>query len=96
MSDKIKAHHLNRNAVLYVRQSSTFQVTHNEESRRLQYAMEQRIRNLGWQEVSVIDEDLGRSASGNVERPQYAWVKWEWSQRERSPALPATVRIGNS
>ena len=68
MSDKIKAHHLNRNAVLYVRQSSTFQVTHNEESRRLQYAMEQRIRNLGWQEVSVIDEDLGRSASGNVER----------------------------
>ena len=68
MSDKIKAHHLNRNAVLYVRQSSTFQVTHNEESRRLQYAMEHRIRNLGWQEVSVIDEDLGRSASGNVER----------------------------
>jgi DNA invertase Pin-like site-specific DNA recombinase len=68
MSDKIKAHHLNRNAVLYVRQSSTFQVTHNEESRHLQYAMEQRIRNLGWQEVSVIDEDLGRSASGNVER----------------------------
>jgi DNA invertase Pin-like site-specific DNA recombinase len=68
MSEKIKAHHLNRNAVLYVRQSSTFQVTHNEESCRLQYAMEQRIRNLGWQEVSVIDEDLGRSASGNVER----------------------------
>jgi hypothetical protein len=68
MSEKIKAHHLNRNAVLYVRQSSTFQVTHNEESCRLQYAMEQRIRNLGWQAVSVIDEDLGRSASGNVER----------------------------
>jgi hypothetical protein len=40
MSEKIKAHHLNRNAVLYVRQSSTFQVTHNEESRYLQYAME--------------------------------------------------------
>ena len=68
MSEKIKAHHLNRNAVLYVRQSSTFQVTHNEESRRLQYAMEQRIRTLGWQEVRVIDEDLGRSASGHVER----------------------------
>jgi DNA invertase Pin-like site-specific DNA recombinase len=67
MSEKIKAHHLNRNAVLYVCQSSTFQVTHNEEIRRLQYALEQRIRNLGWQEVSVIDEDLGRSASGNVE-----------------------------
>src|SRR4029450_3173809 len=68
MSDKIKAHHLNRKAVLYVRQSSTFQVSHNEESRRLQYAMELWIRNLGWQAVSVIDEDLGRSASGDVER----------------------------
>ena len=47
MNEKIKTHHLNRNAVLYVRQSSTFQVTHNEESRRLQYAMKQRIRELG-------------------------------------------------
>ncbi len=68
MNEKIKTHHLDRNAVLYVRQSSTFQVTHNEESRRLQYAMKQRIRDLGWQEVNVIDEDLGRSASGGVER----------------------------
>lgn len=68
MSEKIKAEHLARKAVLYIRQSSTFQVIHNEESRRLQYAMTQRIRSLGWQEVSVIDEDLGRSASGEVER----------------------------
>lgn len=68
MSEKIKAEHLSRKAVLYIRQSSTFQVIHNGESRRLQYAMTQRIRSLGWQEVSVIDEDLGRSASGEVER----------------------------
>jgi DNA invertase Pin-like site-specific DNA recombinase len=68
MSEKIKPEHLARNAVLYIRQSSTFQVTHNQESRRLQYAMTQRIRNLGWQEASIIDEDLGRSASGEVER----------------------------
>ena len=54
MNEKIKTHHLNRNAVLYVRQSSTFQVTHNEESRRLQYAMKQRIQDFGWQEVTVI------------------------------------------
>jgi len=39
MSEKIKAEHLARKAVLYIRQSSTFQVIHNEESRRLQYAM---------------------------------------------------------
>jgi DNA invertase Pin-like site-specific DNA recombinase len=68
MNDKIKPHHIERNAVLYIRQSSTFQVAHNEESRRLQYAMAQRIRDLGWQEVVVIDEDLGRSASDGVER----------------------------
>ena len=66
MSETIKPERLARKAVLYIRQSSTFQVTHNQESRRLQYAMTQRIRNLGWQEVSIIDEDLGRSASGEV------------------------------
>ena len=68
MNDKIKPHHVERNAMLYIRQSSTFQVAHNEESRHLQYAMAERIRDLGWQEVVVIDEDLGRSASEGVER----------------------------
>ena len=68
MNDKIKPHHVERSAMLYIRQSSTFQVVHNEESRRLQYGMAQRIRDLGWQEVVVIDEDLGRSASEGVER----------------------------
>jgi DNA invertase Pin-like site-specific DNA recombinase len=64
MSEKIKAPHLERKAILYVRQSSAYQVTHNQESRRLQYAMEQRLRGLGWQEVEIVDEDLGRSAAG--------------------------------
>ena len=68
MSDKINAGHLGRRAILYVRQSSAFQVEHNQESRRLQYAMEQRLRDLGWSEVEVIDEDLGRSAAGGIAR----------------------------
>ncbi len=68
MTDKIKAHHLERKAVLYVRQSSAYQVTHNQESQNLQYAMQGRLRNLGWQEVEVVDEDLGRSAAGTVIR----------------------------
>lgn len=42
MSDKIKPHHLERKAVLYVRQSSAHQVIHNRESRSLQYAMRDR------------------------------------------------------
>ena len=68
MNDKIKAHHLQRKAMLYVRQSSVYQVTHNQESRQLQYAMQRRLRELGWNEIEVIDEDLGRSAAGTVQR----------------------------
>ena len=68
MSDKVKPHHVQRKAILYVRQSSSFQVQHNQESRRLQYAMQERLALLGWQEVEVIDEDLGRSGAGTVTR----------------------------
>lgn len=68
MSEKIRPHHLERKAVLYVRQSSVYQVNNNLESQKLQYAMEARLRNLGWREVEVVDEDLGRSAAGTVIR----------------------------
>lgn len=68
MSEKIQPQHLQRKAVLYVRQSSVYQVLHNQESQKLQYAMQQRLRQLGWEEIEVIDEDLGRSASGNTQR----------------------------
>src|SRR5262249_16369969 len=68
MSDKIKPHHLGRKAILYVRQSSAHQVTHNQESRILQYAMRDRLYDLGWCEIEVIDDDLGRSAAGAVTR----------------------------
>ena len=68
MSDKIGPQHLSRKAVLYVRQSSVFQVTHNQESGKLQYAMQARLRELGFGEIEVIDEDLGRSAAGTVAR----------------------------
>jgi len=68
MSDKVGPHHLNRRAILYVRQSTLQQLQHNEESRRLQYAMKDRLADLGWHHVEIIDEDLGKSASGTVER----------------------------
>ena len=68
MSDKVGERHLRRKAILYVRQSTVQQLRHNEESRRLQYAMRDRLGTLGWQEAEVIDEDLGRSAGGLVER----------------------------
>ena len=68
MSEKIRAQHLERKAILYVRQSSAYQVMHNLESQKLQYAMEERLRQLGWGEIEVVDEDLGRSAAGTVAR----------------------------
>ena len=68
MSEKIRPQHLERKAILYVRQSSPYQVIHNLESQKLQYAMEARLRQLGWHEIEVVDEDLGRSAAGCVTR----------------------------
>jgi DNA invertase Pin-like site-specific DNA recombinase len=62
--NKITTDHLARRAFVYVRQSSPRQVKHNLESQRLQYALADRARALGWQEVEVIDEDLGSSATG--------------------------------
>ncbi len=68
MSEKVRSQHLERKAILYVRQSSPYQVIHKLESQKLQYAMETRFRQLGWREIEVIDEDLGRSAAGSVLR----------------------------
>ena len=53
----------NRKAILYVRQSSTYQVSNNLESQKLQYAMQERLRQLGWLEIDIVDDDLGRSAA---------------------------------
>jgi DNA invertase Pin-like site-specific DNA recombinase len=68
MSDKVFPRHLGRKALLYIRQSSPYQVLHNDESRRLQYGMRIRLEQLGWKQTEVIDEDLGRSAAGGETR----------------------------
>ena len=67
ISEKIRRHHLEGTALLYVRQSSVHQVLHNRESSALQYAMQGRLRALGGSEIEVIDDDLGRSAAGGVQ-----------------------------
>lgn len=61
---KIGPDHLARSAIVYVRQSSAFQVAQNLESQRRQYGLAARARELGWSEVEVIDDDLGRSGAG--------------------------------
>lgn len=68
MSEKVFPRHTERKAILYVRQSSPYQVLHNDESRRLQYGMRVRLERLGWNQVGVVDEDLGCSAAGGVTR----------------------------
>lgn len=71
MSEKLKAHHLERGAYVYVRQSTPYQVRNNLESKERQYALEGRAQQLGFSKVVVIDEDLGRSGSGIQERPGF-------------------------
>ena len=67
---RIGPDHLSREAVVYVRQSTTTQLRRNHESRRRQYGLADRARELGWAEPAVIDEDLGRSGGGAV-RPGF-------------------------
>ena len=71
MNAKLTAERLARRAIVYIRQSSAGQVVHNQESRRRQYALVDRARELGFQDVIKIDEDLGRSGSGLMERPGF-------------------------
>lgn len=70
MSDKVFERHTTRKAILYIRQSTMTQVLHNTESRQLQYAMKQRLQELGWNQndIITIDDDLGHSADGIVDR----------------------------
>ena len=71
MNPKLSPDHLKRRAIVYIRQSSPGQVIHNQESQRRQYGLADHARQLGFQQVEVIDEDLGRSGSGQVERPGF-------------------------
>ena len=63
---KIRPQHLERKALVYLRQSSDRQVRENQESQRLQYALQDRARQLGWKQVEVIDRDLGCSAAAGA------------------------------
>ena len=72
MNEKIQSEHLQRTAYVYVRQSSNHQVREHVESRARQYGLAQRARQLGFQRVTVIDQDMGRSGAGLQDRPGFA------------------------
>ena len=67
---KITAEHLTRAAYVYIRQSTADQLAHNHESRRRQYGLADRAKQLGWDRIEIIDDDLGRSGGGIV-RPGF-------------------------
>jgi DNA invertase Pin-like site-specific DNA recombinase len=67
---KISSEHLARAAYIYVRQSTAYQVVNNLESQRRQYGLVERARQLGWDDVQLVDDDLGRSGGG-VARPGF-------------------------
>lgn len=71
MSEKIRTEHRQRIAYVYVRQSTDRQVREHLESQRRQFALADRARELGFGQVVVIDDDLGRSGSGSQDRPGF-------------------------
>lgn len=68
--EKVRADHLNRNAYLYIRQSTLRQVIENKESTFRQYDLRQQAVALGWpmDRIIVIDSDLGQSAATAADR----------------------------
>ena len=77
-ADLLPATVLKRKAVVYVRQSTQTQVQTNLESQRRQFELVDVARSRGFRDIEVIDDDLGRSASGMVARPGFdrlvAWL----------------------
>lgn len=71
MNLKITPDRLARGAVVYVRQSTMTQVAEHTESQRRQYALVEAARAAGFVSVHTIDDDLGRSGSGLMERPGF-------------------------
>ncbi len=77
MSDKIADIHLSRDAYIYVRQSTASQVMNHIESQHVQYNLCERAAQLGWptSQIKIIDQDLGRSASGATDRLGFEQLK---------------------
>jgi DNA invertase Pin-like site-specific DNA recombinase len=71
MNLKLTPDRLRRRAIVYIRQSSPAQLIHNKESQRRQFGLADQASQMGFQQVIVIDDDLGRTGSGLVERPGF-------------------------
>ena len=102
-SDLITPQHLARKAVIYIRQSTPPQVVSHQESLRLQYALHERARQLGWPDeaIDILDDDLGLTAASAVHRegfkggaPRSPWNRWASFYPMMSRGCHATARTG--
>ncbi len=87
MNEKIRSEHRERTAFVYVRQSSSHQVREHREGQQRQYALADYARQLNFQKVTVIDDDLGRSGSGLQDRPGFARLLTAVCQGEAGAVL---------
>ncbi len=90
---KIQPDHLDRNAVIYVRQSSMMQVRDNTTSTLRQYDLVQRALSLGWpqERIAVIDQDQAHSGSSSIGRDGFQSP----SGRSRAQALRSRAQSGS-
>src|SRR4051794_3917714 len=105
-TDLLPASVLKRKAVVYVRQSTPAQVQFNLESQRQQYELVEVARRRGFDAIEIIDDDLGKSASGMVARPGFerlvaslcaGHVGLRWGKllrRARSSSIGGSATIG--
>ncbi len=75
-SELVSPQHIERKALIYIRQSTPHQVLSNQESLRLQYALQQRALELGWraEDIEIIDADLGLTATSAAHRAGFQQV----------------------
>lgn len=73
MNTKIGKTHLQRRAIVYLRQSTPNQVESNRESTERQYALADRALNLGWDksQIQILDGDLGKSGQTTTGREDF-------------------------
>jgi DNA invertase Pin-like site-specific DNA recombinase len=97
MYQKVQPYHLNKIAYLYLRQSTPQQLIDHQESLRVQRRLKDKLEELGFSKIEVIDSDLGKSAAGYLERDGFksiitnvcheragAVAAWEASRLARS------------
>lgn len=71
---RVAKRHLERNALVYIRQSDPRQVRENTESTALQRGLRERAIGMGWPMPRLVEDDLGITASGFAERPGFQWM----------------------